>query len=72
MNLNLENMSYQEFKEWCEDRACDGRWSMLEAIACLDIIKEIDNIKAKGLFKKKATLKAREEAWKKKGFTSLR
>ena len=52
MNVNLEEMSYQDFKKWCNDRACDGRWDMLEAMACLHIMREIDNIKVKGLFKR--------------------
>ena len=47
MDIKLENMSYEEFKKWCNDRACDGRWSMLEAMACLQVIKEIDSIKVK-------------------------
>lgn len=66
MDIKLENMSYQEFKKYCSDRACDGQWSMLEAMACLNVIEEIDKIKVKGLFKKKKTLEAREIEWKKK------
>ena len=27
---------------------CDGQWSMLEAMACLNVIEEIDKIKVKG------------------------
>ena len=50
MDIKLENMSYQEFKKYCSDRACDGQWSMLEAMACLNVIEEIDKIKVKGLF----------------------
>lgn len=54
MKVNLEEMSYQDFKKWCNDRACDGRWDMLEAMACLHLIREIDSIKVKGLFQKKS------------------
>ncbi|HBX48435.1 MAG TPA: hypothetical protein DEF85_06050 [Clostridiaceae bacterium] len=72
MNINLEGMSYQEFEEYCNDRACDGQWSMLEAMACLDVIKEINSIKVKGLFKKKATLKARELEWKRRNYKTIR
>ena len=47
MKVNLEEMSYQDFKKWCNDRSCDGKWDMLEAMACLHIIREIDSIKKK-------------------------
>ena len=59
----ISKMTYKEFKEFCNERACDGRWSFLEAISCLKIIEEIDSIKVKGLFKKKATERAREAEW---------
>lgn len=72
MNISLGNMSYQEFKKWCNDRACDERWSELEAMACLQVIKEIDSIKVKGLFKRKETLRAREIEWKKRNYKTLR
>lgn len=68
MDIKLENMSYQEFKKYCSDRASDGQWSMLEAMACLNVIEEIDKIKVKGLFKKKKTLEAREIEWKKRNY----
>ena len=57
-------MSYKQFKTWCNEKAC-GRWNSIdEVITCLDIIEEIDKIKVKkGLFKKKKTLEAREEAF---------
>lgn len=70
--LDLPNMTYQEFKEWCSNRACDGQWSYIEATCCLDIIDEIDSIKVLGgFFRKKATIKAREAEWRKRGYTSL-
>ena len=62
MDIKLENMSYQEFKKYCSDRASDGQWSMLEAI---------DKIKVKGLFKKKKTLEAREIEWKKRNYKTI-
>ena len=31
-----------------------------------------ENIKVKGLFKRKATMRAREEAWKKYNFKSIK
>lgn len=72
MDIKLENMSYQDFRKWCKDRAYDGRWDVLEAMACLHIVREIDSIKVKGFFKRKATLRAREEAWKKYNFKSIK
>lgn len=74
VNVDLKEMSYKEFKDWCNERACDGQWNMLEAMACLDVIDSIDSIKVKnflGFTKKKATMKAREEEWKKRNYTSI-
>lgn len=48
-------MKYKEFVSWCSDRACDGCWSLFDALACIDIIKKID---------KKFFLN-REKYWKK-------
>ena len=64
----LKTLTYKEFKDFCQERACDGRWSMLEAMACIDIIEEIDKIKVKALGfipLRKKTERAREEAWQK-------
>lgn len=66
MDINLEAITYKEFKKYCNDRVCDGEWSMHEAITCINLIEEIDSIKVKGLFKKQKTLKARELEWKKR------
>ena len=30
-------MKFKEFAKWCNERACDGCWGMLEAMACIDI-----------------------------------
>lgn len=72
MSIDLGKMSYQEFKKYCNDRACDGQWSMLEAMACLQVIKEIDSIKVKGLFKKKKTLEAREAEWRRRNYKTIK
>lgn len=37
-------MTYKEFRAWCNDRACDGCWSITTAIFCRDIIKEIEAV----------------------------
>ncbi len=60
----FKNMNYDEFKEWCNDRACDGQWNVDEAMLYIPIMRAIDEIKIKGLFKKKATKEARELAWR--------
>lgn len=60
------NMSCEEFYEFCNDRACDGKWSVVEALVCLDIVDKLNNVKVKGFFfKKKKLKKAREEKWQK-------
>lgn len=63
INTDFKNMTYKEFFKYCEERACDGRWSLNEASTCLAIIDKIEAIKVKGFFKKKQTEKAKEEAW---------
>jgi hypothetical protein len=60
MDKSIEEMTYEEFNSYCNDRACDGRWGMQEAISCIGMINEVeDSIKGK-FFKRKA----REVAWK--------
>ena len=36
-------MTFKEFVEWCNDRACDGCWGMIESMVCMDIISSIVN-----------------------------
>lgn len=61
----IEEMTYKEFQEYTEDRACDGRWDLLTAVACIDMRKRIDAVKVRGLFKRKATERKQEEEWQK-------
>ena len=35
-------MTFKEFNEWCNCRACDGRWSANTAIYCIAICREIN------------------------------
>lgn len=35
-------MTYKEFRDWCNDRTCDGCWSMKTAIVCFEIMKDIN------------------------------
>ena len=65
----IKTLTYKEFKAFCNQRACDGRWSILEAMAYLEVIDEIEKIKVKclGLIQlKKKTELAREKAWQDK------
>lgn len=67
MNNLLKKMTYKEFKDYCCQRACDGNWSLIESVNCINIIEEVDAIKIKmlGFTMKKKTDKAREEKWNK-------
>lgn len=67
MNETFKTMTYKEFKDYCNKRACDGMWSIDEALASISIMEDIDSIKIKvfGIFHKKRTEQAQEKAWKK-------
>lgn len=47
-------MTFKEFTKWCNERACDGCWGMLTAMACIDLIETV----------KKVPLWKRERHWK--------
>jgi hypothetical protein len=34
-------MTFNEFDEWCNQRACDGCWGIITALACIDIVHEV-------------------------------
>ena len=34
-------MTFKQFEAWCNQRACDGCWGMLEAMTCIDIIGKV-------------------------------
>lgn len=48
-------MKYKEFSDWCNQRACDGCWSMKTAIYCIGVCETIN---AERFWK-------REKLWKK-------
>lgn len=54
----IRDVTFEEFDRWANERACDGRWSFVDAVMSLQVIRSILNIKP--LFGKK---KARERAW---------
>ena len=37
-------MTYKQFKQWCNERACDGCWGMQVALLCIDVMKEINRL----------------------------
>lgn len=37
-------MTFREFADWCNARACDGCWGMGTAIYCAEIIREISAV----------------------------
>ena len=65
MIKKYENMSYEEFFNYCEERACDGRWGLEEAVLCLGIIKRMQQIRIYTFmfYDSKKTKKAREAEW---------
>ena len=52
-------MTFKQFNAWCSERACDGCWGMLEAMACLDINGKIRDV----------PFWKREKLWKKEEFS---
>ena len=35
-------MTFKQFSRWCNERACDGLWGMLDALVCIGIHNEIN------------------------------
>lgn len=36
-------MSFKEFLDWCNQRACDGCWGLGTATLCIDIVRTVKN-----------------------------
>ena len=47
-------MTFKNFIAWCNERASDGRWDLLTAMVCIDLIAEI----------RKVPFWKRERVWK--------
>lgn len=47
-------VKFKEFVKWCNERACDGCWGMIEAMACIDLVQTV----------RKQTFWKREKFWK--------
>lgn len=58
MKKKMKDMTFEEFKKWCNMRACDGQWSMFAACIYIEAITQV--LKVKPLFGRK---KAREKEW---------
>ena len=67
MNENIKKMSFEEFTSYCNENACNGGWSMEEALTCIEIMKRLTKIEVKilGFRSKKRTKYAREIEWEK-------
>ena len=65
MKEKFKDMSYEEFFNYCEERACDGRWGLEEAVLCLGIIRHMQQIRIYTFmfYDAKKTKKAREDEW---------
>ena len=37
-------MTFRQFKQWCNERACDGCWGMNDAMFCIELIKTMQKI----------------------------
>ena len=60
MAKKIKDITFDEFSEWCNRRACDGQWSMQTAMICIEVYDKIYAIKS--IFRKK---KKREDEWNK-------
>ena len=34
-------MKFKEFNNWCNERVCDGRWGLKEAITCVGVCEDV-------------------------------
>lgn len=34
-------MKFKEFNDWCNERVCDGRWGLKEAITCVGVCEDV-------------------------------
>lgn len=56
----MRDVTFEEFSDWANMRACDGCWSITMAMISIDIISEV--MKVKPFFHRK---RKREEVWEK-------
>lgn len=41
-NKDITKLTYRQFKDWCNERCCDGRWSAMHALIAINIIEAMD------------------------------
>ena len=58
MKKTIKECTFKDFSNYCNDRACDGRWSYETALIYIQVIEEVYKIKP--LF---GRMKAREKKW---------
>ena len=51
MKKKMKDMIFEEFKRWCNMRACDGQWSIFAACFYIEAITQV--LKVKPLFGRK-------------------
>ena len=47
----MKNLTFEEFKKWCNMQACTGQWSTFNAVNCIEAMKQV--LKVKPLFGRK-------------------
>ena len=52
------NITYRQFKKWCNNRCFDGCWGYKEALICLNVYSEINKLP---FWKRKKAWKQEEE-----------
>lgn len=60
MKKKIKDITFKEFDEWANMRACDGGWDFYTALASAEAIGKVLEVKA---FFKKTRNKKREEKW---------
>lgn len=53
-------MTYEEFRAWCNRRACDGCWSFGEATICMMVLDEVEKVHSWFPWREK---KLKEKKW---------
>ena len=46
MKKEMKDVTFDEFSEWANRRACDGQWSMLTAMVSAEAISEVMKVKS--------------------------
>ena len=41
----MKDITFEEFNEWCNMRACDCKWSMFMTVNCIEAIRQVRKVK---------------------------